>query len=218
MVYVLSDIHGHLDLFLKMLKKIKFSKNDTLYILGDVIDRGSSSVEILEYIMTQPNIHFILGNHEKMLLDSYYLNFSTYVYETRLWFSNGGIATFEKFKILPEQKQERIIKFLEKAPIKEEINVNGQDFILVHASYDKDWDEHTVLWERYPLYINPPANKIVIFGHTGTYHFSDTIPYQIYNYKNQYGIDCGLARNNSNSQLGCLCLNTMEEYYVRNKI
>ena len=39
--YVVSDIHGEDDRFHKMLKLIRFSKQDTLYILGDVVDRGA---------------------------------------------------------------------------------------------------------------------------------------------------------------------------------
>ena len=37
-VYVISDIHGNYDLFMELLKKIKFSEKDTLYVLGDVVD------------------------------------------------------------------------------------------------------------------------------------------------------------------------------------
>ena len=40
--YVVSDIHGEDDRFHAMLQKINFSKEDTLYILGDVVDRGPS--------------------------------------------------------------------------------------------------------------------------------------------------------------------------------
>ena len=39
-IYVISDIHGEYELFMKMLEKIKFQNTDTLYILGDILDRG----------------------------------------------------------------------------------------------------------------------------------------------------------------------------------
>ena len=39
MHYVMSDLHGRYDLFLRMLEKISFSNCDTLYLLGDLIDR-----------------------------------------------------------------------------------------------------------------------------------------------------------------------------------
>ena len=41
MVYIMSDIHGRKDCFDDMLKQIKLTENDTLYILGDVVDRNS---------------------------------------------------------------------------------------------------------------------------------------------------------------------------------
>lgn len=47
MKYVISDVHGRYDLFIKMLDKISFSDNDTLYLLGDMIDRGPDGIKLL---------------------------------------------------------------------------------------------------------------------------------------------------------------------------
>ena len=47
--YVLSDIHGEYAMLRKMLEKINFSDQDTLYVLGDVIDRGPHPVKALQY-------------------------------------------------------------------------------------------------------------------------------------------------------------------------
>ena len=66
--YVVSDIHGEDDRFHAMLQKINFSKEDTLYILGDVVDRGPHPVELLREIMATPNMKMLLGNHEFMCL------------------------------------------------------------------------------------------------------------------------------------------------------
>ena len=51
MVYCMADLHGERDFFLEMLEQIQFSPEDHLYILGDVIDRGTGSVDLLEQIM-----------------------------------------------------------------------------------------------------------------------------------------------------------------------
>lgn len=64
MIYCMSDLHGELDFFQEMLEQIHFSDTDHLYILGDVIDRGTGGVDILEQIMDAPNITMLLGNHE----------------------------------------------------------------------------------------------------------------------------------------------------------
>ncbi len=46
--YVVSDIHGEYDTLMALLNKISFSEEDTLYILGDVVDRGREGVKILD--------------------------------------------------------------------------------------------------------------------------------------------------------------------------
>ena len=66
--YVLSDIHGEKDRFEAMLETIGFSQEDTLYILGDVVDRGPDGISILRRIMNMPNVYMLLGNHEDMML------------------------------------------------------------------------------------------------------------------------------------------------------
>ena len=70
MTYVISDLHGYpLEKFMALLQKTKFSDDDFLYILGDVIDRnGDGGVEMLCWLLKQPNVQLILGNHEAMLL------------------------------------------------------------------------------------------------------------------------------------------------------
>ncbi len=50
--YVMSDIHGMADLFKRMLEQIRFSDEDTLYILGDMIDRGPDPAGILDFVMS----------------------------------------------------------------------------------------------------------------------------------------------------------------------
>ena len=48
MKYVMSDLHGCYDKFIKMLEIINFNEQDELYILGDIFDRGSQPIKILE--------------------------------------------------------------------------------------------------------------------------------------------------------------------------
>ena len=47
-----------------MLSQLSLRPDDTLYILGDVIDRGPDGVKILQDMMARPNVVPILGNHE----------------------------------------------------------------------------------------------------------------------------------------------------------
>ena len=66
--YVVADIHGEADRFHAMLEKIRFSDEDTLYIIGDVIDRGPDGIKLLQEIIHTPNMVMLLGNHEYMML------------------------------------------------------------------------------------------------------------------------------------------------------
>lgn len=67
--YIISDIHGYKDRFFKLLESINFDwNNDNLYILGDIIDRGPQSAEMLIWAVDEApdNVHFLIGNHEDM--------------------------------------------------------------------------------------------------------------------------------------------------------
>lgn len=68
--YITSDIHGRYDLYKKMLSIIHLKKDDKLYILGDVVDRGPDPLPILFDIMANDNIILLKGNHEQIMLDA----------------------------------------------------------------------------------------------------------------------------------------------------
>ena len=108
MIYAVSDLHGYpLDGFRKLLEKAGFSDNDFCFVLGDVIDRGTEGIKILQWLMGQPNFELILGNHEAMMLSCDFLfdeiteesiaaltgtNMSLY----STWVSNGGQQTLNE--------------------------------------------------------------------------------------------------------------------------
>lgn len=68
MIYVTSDIHGNMYRFNSILAQIKLQPNDTLYILGDVIDRKPDGIRILRKIMSTLNLKELLENHKYMTL------------------------------------------------------------------------------------------------------------------------------------------------------
>ena len=70
MIYVMSDLHGQYDMFTRMLELIKFNTNDTMYILGDIVDRGPKSIEIYRYVKEHDNIILLKGNHEDMMYNA----------------------------------------------------------------------------------------------------------------------------------------------------
>ena len=145
MIYCISDIHGEILRWQKMLEMIQFSDKDVLYVLGDVIDRNPHGIEILQDIMRRPNIKFIVGNHEAMMLDAFW---SSNDYDARrLWTQNGGGSTYRTmvYKI-PTEERLRILRFVQEAPDHLEVEVNGRLFHLVHGM--PSHDRTTRLWDR----------------------------------------------------------------------
>ena len=63
-IYAMSDLHGCYDKYLKILEKINFNDNDTLYILGDIVDRGPDGIKILLDIYNRKNVVALRGNHD----------------------------------------------------------------------------------------------------------------------------------------------------------
>ena len=62
MTYVISDIHGCYEKYRSMLEIIEFTGDDTLYVLGDVLDRGPDGFKILLDMAARPNVIGLLGN------------------------------------------------------------------------------------------------------------------------------------------------------------
>lgn len=64
MIYAMSDIHGDYANFRRILKKVRFCDADTMYILGDVFDKGDENLRLYYWICGHSNAFWIKGNHE----------------------------------------------------------------------------------------------------------------------------------------------------------
>ena len=73
-VWAVGDIQGCYDSLQRLLKKIEFNpKRDTLWLAGDLVNRGDKSLEVLEYLYSiRKSIKVVLGNHDISLIASYY--------------------------------------------------------------------------------------------------------------------------------------------------
>ena len=138
MTYVISDLHGRFDLFEQLLEHVAFGATDTLYILGDVVDRNRGGIRILKAIMDRPNIRMLLGNHEHMLLHAIPepegLSLNGRETNRELWYRNGGQITQEEFEEEPEEERERILRYLRRLPLNLEVSVGQTRFLLCHAA------------------------------------------------------------------------------------
>lgn len=168
-IYIVGDIHGCCKTFRRLvLKKINLKKTDTLYCLGDYIDRGPDSKGVIDFILkmrkTGYQVRALRGNHEQMLLDS---QRDSQTFE--LWLDNGGVQTLKSFKINSVNEMEaRYLEFFNQT----EYIVYSKNFILVHAGLnfkvDKPLeDKKAMLWIR-NFQINRKflRKRILIHGHT----------------------------------------------------
>ena len=69
-IYVTSDAHGHVRALDEALSKISLTSDDTLYVLGDMIDRGPDPVGVIKLVRSLPNARVLKGNHEQIMLDA----------------------------------------------------------------------------------------------------------------------------------------------------
>jgi len=226
MIYVMSDIHGCYNKYQKMLKRIALQKEDTLYILGDVVDRGVGGMQVLLDIAKRENVILLRGNHDyqaylllshlslldgeecpKALLDAY-----------QMWLSDGGRQTLAEYLPLSTEEQESVLAVLANAILSKEIRVNEETFLLAHTVPEVDvicdyeeWglEEYTLGEPDYEeVYFD---DKYIITGHTPTVYIDKRCQGRIWQGNHHIAIDCGAVFGHP---LGCLCLDTFEEYYV----
>ena len=232
MIYVMSDLHGMYDKYIQMLASIHFCDEDVLYILGDVIDRGRDGIKILQDVMKRSNITLLCGNHEWMMAQSldiirqpltneYLEQFDD---ETVMlltdWIYNGAKPTIACFRTLSNEEQDAILTYVSNLTYYKQLSVNHRNFLLVHAGV-QGFDENKPL-DSYPknafLWIRPDwsepyyqdENTYVIVGHTPVQLMSQQA--KIFHSNRFIDLDCGACFDHG--ALGCLCLDTMEEFYV----
>lgn len=237
--YIMSDIHGHYSEFRKMLKTIEFDDSDTLYIIGDIMDRGNENLKMLNYVYLSPNIHLLMGNHEDLLIQSYRAEFGIdRKYCETVWISNGGYKTKDELQKIKRKKLEEYLDYIESLPMYKFLYYNNQEYLLVHAGllYSGGYtDKYTLmenqkdnlLWIRDDYLANKKISELpfkIITGHTPTsylfengYHLDieqkrNSLNNKIVTCDNKINIDCGCAYDRF---LGCLRLDDMKEFYVK---
>lgn len=210
--YAFSDLHGNLDLY-KQIKEYVESK-DTLYCLGDCGDRGNEPWKTIKEVAKDPQIFYIKGNHEDMLVKAAreVLNPNDmdwgYKYQYMLA-NNGGMETLEQ--LLKEPHPEVWVKHLASLPSYIiYTNTTGQDIFLSHAGCsfwadepDKIPEVKDLLWDRLHFYDNCRllGSKIVVHGHTPIKYLASEIGEQVtigalrYADGKKYCIDAGTYRS-----------------------
>lgn len=246
MIYVVSDIHGCYDTFLALLNKVKFDNTkDTLYILGDIIDRGPKSWEMYEWVKEHlgKNVFMIMGNHEDMMIQDVFCKYGRYLKENKpknewtekdkkyISVYNTQSCVYDQYKTIKYlmskghslEELVEMCEFFSALPYYYEVEVNNKRFRLVHAYCRKEIEKtrpDEFIWNRdFAEYDVFCRGENVIFGHTPTICFDPkgNIIIEINEQADasKINIDCGCVYDKDN-KLCILRLDDMKYWYQKN--
>lgn len=190
-LYVVGDVHGRVDLLHRIREQIAAdavtasSSRKVLIHLGDYVDRGESSRQVVDLLLDEPldgfETVFLTGNHEEMML-----GFLDNAAVGAMWLNNGGDATLFSYGVrmgngtsldqryiemqrsLREKVPERHLVFLRDL---KPYHVEG-DYLFVHAGIlpEIPLDQQVsqdLLWIRDEfLYSKADHGHCVVHGHT----------------------------------------------------
>ena len=230
MTFVASNLYGRMDKFEKLIKKINLKDSDILYILGNIVDFGENSIELVNELSAQYNVYTVLGEHDYkayLLLSEFdriireggapSVNFSKEMIE---WCQNGGQSTLEAFKDADADEKEGFLDYLSDLPVFEEVTLkNGKEFVLTCRGID-NFDKNTDLYD-YELddfmngYLDIEKtyfdNKTMVVGYVDYEHTPAGRAGKVNAKNNNIALACDMSENDD---VVCVCLETNEEYYV----
>lgn len=174
---VIGDIHGHYDALMALLEAIAPGQDDMVYFLGDLIDRGPKSSQVVEFVRKSP-YQCILGNHEQMMIQAL-SNTANRREVWQGWYHSGGLETVESYRdtgIMPYDD----LKWMQSLPLYLDLG----DIWLVHAGINpklpiKMQASQECCWIRDKFHsMEKPyfSDKLIIVGHTITFTFDDVEP------------------------------------------
>lgn len=150
---VIGDVHGCFDTLMALLNQLP---HNNICFVGDLIDRGPKSKEVIEFVMKN-NFPCVMGNHEEMML-----------IDVNLWLKNGGRETLKSFE---NDISEEIKEWVKTLPL----IIEFENFLISHSSCFHCWDmnhdleefKDNVLWNReFNFKSKLPKGVKNVFGHT----------------------------------------------------
>jgi serine/threonine protein phosphatase 1 len=202
-IIAIGDIHGCYDelevLLTHLESKIGLAENDLVIFIGDYIDRGPRSKDVVERLITfQQKFRqaiFLKGNHEDMLLDL--LGYGGHLGKAHMM--NGGAETFQSYGLGPMMSPLEIAEALPKTHVSFFLNLESYvlagDYVFAHAGLHPLRDlrsqlDRDLFWIRDEFINNIHRfEKTIVFGHTPHQDIYFQWPYKI-------GIDTGLVFGN----------------------
>ena len=193
---VIGDVHGHYDTLIALLNSIAPTSSDEIYFLGDLIDRGPKSAQVVDLIM-RSRYKCLRGNHEEMMLDVVGTGeVSIELYQG--WLYSGGHATVASYDSKIPQEH---IDWMKNLPLYYDLG----DYWLVHAGVNPNMplqkqSADEFCWIREDFHSSNKAffkDKLIVTGHTITFTFPGVQPGQIAAGKGWLDIETGAYHYNS---------------------
>lgn len=164
-----GDVHGHYDALMRLLDAIAPDADDQIYFVGDLIDRGPKSAQVIDFVR-QHGYGCVMGNHEQMLLEAF-PDSKVSQQLLQAWLQSGGYTTVASYAT-PESLLENLV-WLQSLPT----YIDLGDIWLVHAGVHPRMSiqQQTVqefCWIREEFHSTPKPyfdDKLIITGHTITF-------------------------------------------------
>lgn len=210
---VIGDVHGHYEGMMHLLDTIAPRAEDQVYFLGDLIDRGPQSCQVIEFIKNSP-YQSLLGNHEHLLLEAFPQG-QIHPPALQAWLQSGGratIASYGEMALLAEH-----IKWIRTLPTYLDLG----DVWLVHAGVNPNlpieqqgYSEFCWIRDEFHSSSQPYfPDKTIITGHTITFTFQGVAPGAIACGQGWIDIDTG-AYHPKSGWLTALEIDTQRVYQV----
>lgn len=176
-IVCIGDIHGCHRTFRKLLKEFP---SDQICLVGDLVDRGPDSVDVIQFVMDNADrIKCVRGNHEEMMIKFYEQQDKGYGQYGDIWLQNGGQKVYDAYKYkYGTTKLYTHLDFLKSLPYYIEFpdvkNEEGQYLLISHsiainADLERCAQSESLIWGRNFPKKDPSNGKwFNVFGHTPT--------------------------------------------------
>ena len=221
-IYIIGDVHGCFNTLLELIKQFPNKEKSQICFVGDVIDRGLFSCDVVELIM-QNDYKMVMGNHERRLLSNKFEFLNNKVPFDRSWFfGNGGEATYRSYLGQSVEFKQRHVDFLESRPVylefKDYKTQNGEHLVVSHSAVGNMWEL------RNDKYASEEFKRHLLSGRgdemqvSGIFNvYGHTPVREVKLYKNSVDIDTGCVFNEVGyDKLGALEFPSMKIYTQRN--
>ena len=187
----IGDVHGHYTGLMRLKAMIAPTKGDVLYFVGDLIDRGPRSAQVVEFVR-QHNYPCVLGNHEHLLLNAF-PDDNPNLGAFQGWLNSGGQPTLTSYPSTEALLEH--VEWLKTLPLYLDLG----DILLVHAGLNPrksltEQSQMDLCWIRNEFHRHPVPffeDKLVITGHTITFTLPGVAPGQIAKGPGWLDIDTG---------------------------